>query len=95
MSRLELYSGWVDSDKNYLKYYKQPTTHTMDFSFSLFGGLSGDLRMTVWEGSGSTWIVELRDFFLDQFLPTNEELMLFELEFGIPYPSQEMLNNLK
>lgn len=84
--------GWVCNERSTLLfYYPEETSIVLDYNISLN---HHEIHWFGIDGSTPIQVASTGSFFADYNAPTEAECALFELEYGIECPPQEMMEKL-
>ena len=85
------YDGWMFDGKYEIDFYPEPTNMSSEYYYSI--DVEDGVITTIRSHNKFCWKdCCLCEFFMDWRHPIDNERFLFEIEFGIPYPSQEILD---
>lgn len=89
---MKVTEGWVKTEEGNLTYYDENSEDHVDVKAVLY--IEGNIY--VWNDSTDIGYNKhyLNIYFQDFLKTTVAETTLFELEFGFPYPPQELLDGL-
>lgn len=98
---MKYHKGWNFDESGDLLYFPETSINRYNFIAQMPYIVESEVLFLDVYDSISSWCNLVRcdermgQFFIDPFNPSPPEYILFELEFGIPYPDKEVLQLMK